>query len=140
MKLGQAVEIMNKHKHDGRQWYVDKYGFACGPGGVLDNFFTPFEAVAIAEKLERRARRASGASPRERRASAPLRWTAEPPKVPGLYMLNYHNPSIGDGGYKAEFVGPGLVERCMRDPDWWEGITSFGPIPESAEVTPEDMR
>ena len=65
----------------------------------------------------------------------PLRWTAEPPRVPGLYLLKYPSESVGDRGYKAEIVEPGLVDRCKRDPDWWEGITSFGPIPES-----EDMR
>ena len=69
----------------------------------------------------------------------PLRWTAEPPREPGLYVLNYHSPSIGDGGYKAEFVEPGLVERCKRDPDWWEGITSFGPIPDPADLPVEEL-
>jgi len=130
--MGDAAQDLAEWRQLGRRWREESAD-SRDPKRPTDAGMERTEIVLKRIAVARLAIRRFG----EGRDDAPtlLRWSSEPPSEPGLYVLNYHDPSIGDGGYKAEIVGPDMIERCNRNRDWWEGITSFGPIPES-----EDMR
>lgn len=96
MTLERAVAILNEHKHDGRKWW------ACGPpdsrmamGRDMDSpddenvSRSWFEAVAIAEKLERMA------------AIAP------PPKFPYVITADRKKIEVSAGG-RRPFLHIGL--------------------------------
>lgn len=56
MTLEEAVEVLNREKHNGfSDWSIWESGLVSSGGSVLEAVLTYFETIAIAEKYERQA-------------------------------------------------------------------------------------